>query len=841
MYSEMPQATRGSAKEAIQQLRGAELLEEDIRMTRKRIPSQVGNRSHPRGAALALTMGFFWILAGTANAHHPHDIIDDFALSPNLQNDGTVFVGSNGSVNVFLRSSNNGASWVEKRRGLSGRVLEDIGFTRGWKRSGIAYVVTSAGALQATTNHGDTWVKPLQVGKLDKLEVTDAPGLSFSLFFANKTQLFRSEDGGFTADSVYSALPSEKLVCLTASPGYEADSTAALGIDSGRIAVTQDGGQTWIHGEVPSPPTAIAISPDFGLDQTLWVTTWGSGIQRSTDGGLTFGEINVGIEDLYTNDVDVAPTYPAPQDLWLVASDAGVFKSTDGGDTWVKNPFELVKTNQTDDHYRQIKLSPQYPDHPVAYVGTFEGLYATFDGGTIWRQANINPTRMGRLVSISPTFAQDATVVGAGYGMHMLMSEDQGASFDVRFTEFQALSAYSVSLSPNYAEDNLMIVGIGFGIRRSTDGGRTYLPVQLNPHDSLSVGYNALRTIAFSPNFKNDQTVFGAANGGFYTSTDAGITWDVKLPPFKAAWKLAISPEFPSDSTLFLGGPEGDTGIYRTENAGRSWFSAGDLATPIKDVYVSPDYGTTQRLFIITEHGGVELSSDRGANWVSKNVGLEGTAPVRIKLSKDFATNGTAVVATESHGIFESTDSGDSWHSISPAPSPVDHGQSLAIAPDYPITPYIWAGGWNGLQRSTDRGATWELVSKKEIYDEGRPEPWILTGTWRREIGTSGSINNGWAYSEEPGATMILPFQGTGARWIGTRGPDHGYARVLLDGKQAVTVDTYAPTELVQETLADFQNLDNDFHYLAIRVQDRRNEASTGNRVVMDAIEVSYE
>ena len=55
--------------------------------------------------------------------------------------------------------------------------------------------------------------------------------------------------------------------------------------------------------------------------------------------------------------------------------------------------------------------------------------------------------------------------------------------------------------------------------------------------------------------------------------------------------------------------------------------------------------------------------------------------------------------------------------------------------------------------------------------------------------------------TETAGAKVTLQFRGTSIRWIGHRGPAPDIARVQVDGGVASEVDTYLPTDKVQEVL----------------------------------------
>ena len=92
--------------------------------------------------------------------------------------------------------------------------------------------------------------------------------------------------------------------------------------------------------------------------------------------------------------------------------------------------------------------------------------------------------------------------------------------------------------------------------------------------------------------------------------------------------------------------------------------------------------------------------------------------------------------------------------------------------------------------------------------------------------------------SNTAGATLTLPFNGTGINWIGYRGPDGGIASVQIDGGAATQVDTYSPTLKVQPVVFSVGGLADGNHTLTITVTGQKNPASSDARVVVDAIDI---
>ncbi len=819
------------------------------------MPSLLSSR--PLDSALFLAV----LLAAPALAHHPHDVIDGLAVADDFGSSGRAYVTSNGSLNVVAATADHGRTWRDIRAGLAGHTHRELVCVRDALGEERVYALSDGAGLQYLNASASHWSRLLQAGNFRFLDAVTIPGAEPVLFFANGESVWRSDDGGFSAEIVFDApnYPAIQVAAVAASPAYGEDGVAAIALSDGTIYVASQRTGQRVAGAVDGTPTAIAISPDFIHGRKLWVATWGNGVFRSDDGGTTYSAHNSGLTDLEINDLVCSPDFPVHPHLWVATRDAGVFGSTDRGNTWNLSALEVVKTNQTTNHYRHLAISPQYAEDRTVICGTFEGVYATRDGGDHWDQGNINPTRMGRLLRVSPEYETDGNVYGAGYGVHLLVSEDFGNDWDIRFTGFRGISAYSMAISPNYGQDHLVVVGIGGGVRLTRDGGQTYTGLDLPPYGGgNSALYNAIRTIAFSPDFAHDHTLFGVGNAGFYRSTDEGVTWEVGPPPIDHPWHLVISSNFPVDSTLFVAGPHGDNGVNRSEDGGRTWLPVGPNAA-VTALALPSDYPTTHEVYLISSQVGFYRSTDRGETWSPPAAGLDDVYPTTLSLSGNFAGNGTMVLVTEANGVFESTDRGVTWHPLPAAGNPTGDreqallkrspqpggrrpagGHSVAVVPDYPDDPTIFVGTWDGIVGSKDRGETWSLLTNREIYDDARPEPWLKRGSWRKLSQVDGVINTGLTVSQEVGATLTLPFVGSGVRVIGAKAPDGGVARVVLDGQEIGLADLYSPEWMREVTIADLQNLEPGFHVIAVVVTGDKNPLSAGTRVAVDAIEVRY-
>ena len=765
--------------------------------------------------------------------HHPHDVIDDVDVTPSFPDDPTVFVHSAGTMSLYLKSPNRGFTWDNAGRGIRGRTVNECEIAADWQVSRTAYAVVEGGGLHRTRDGGETWELLRGIPNLRMLCLGPEQDGRQPLFYGSPQHLWLSEDGGDTSRPIAVAgeATGESFATLAATV-FQGYSVLFVGTGDGHV-LRRVGDAAWSKTELPAVPKRIAVSPDFGNDLTLWVATHGAGVLVSKNGGATFERSSEGIADADVNFVMPAPSFPECQEVFAATRDDGVYRSPDGGSTWELLPLRVPKTRQTDNHYRRLAISPRYPEDPTLYCGTFEGLYFSFDGGKRWAESNINPTRIGRKLALSPNFADDHTVFAATYGNPFMVSFDRGRSWEVRADRFDAFSSYCIGVSPDYANEPLILVGSTQGLERTVDGGVTWQHQQIEPVHRRLLSPPEMRTILFSPRFAEDRTVLAVSRSGFYVSENGGETWAGKEVPTQWAYHIAVNPQWPGDPLLVLGGMT----VHLSDDVGSTW-GEPKIEARVVGVRFAPDFAETGEIYVLSQRG-FHRSVDRGATWAEDIEAFEGFVPSAIELSPDFERTGETYVATLTGGLFASRDRGLTWARMHELGSALDSCYALALSPGFATDRIMFAGTLEGFLRSEDAGATWELVTRTEFYDDERA-PWIQRGGWSSYTGDPGyfcrRILRGWKAGQE----MTLPFAGTGVQIYGSRGPNHGFAEVWIDGYRMAQLDLYAPEVETQQQIFAMDHLPFSFHEVTVRVMGESREEATGSFVGVDAAMVSY-
>ena len=90
-------------------------------------------------------------------------------------------------------------------------------------------------------------------------------------------------------------------------------------------------------------------------------------------------------------------------------------------------------------------------------------------------------------------------------------------------------------------------------------------------------------------------------------------------------------------------------------------------------------------------------------------------------------------------------------------------------------------------------------------------------GSWTDETGSNfiGGTNK-WANS---GSSFTLEFEGTKVYLMGSIDPNHGTADVYIDGEYAGTIDTYASSRALGQTIFESEDLEDGTHTLTLEIQ----------------------
>lgn len=407
------------------------------------------------------------------------------------------------------------------------------------------------------------------------------------------------------------------------------------------------------------------------------------------------------------------------QMLYLTSSDGRVqiWSATGGGQA---EPHAPSADRPAAAEIYQLFRGPQ--DAPI-FTGS---LYRSDDLGISWERIDAGLPRRGvQHLAVSPSFSEDHTLFTAmsatDEGLGIWKSRDAGRSWRMVNRGLSDLAVTDLAISPSYTKDEtLFATSRRGGLYRSEDGGESwvrltdrYYPAETYPQPPAGVFLSPTfgRELAAdgSRAGTQDRTLF-VAHDGLYRSRDAGETWQRMLLPLTS---LALSPDFARDQTVF--GWAGQNGLFRSTDGGDTWqpANAGLVLSGYGwgRVMVSPDFTDSQTVYFIWS----ETASDappqlfRSVNAAQSWEQLRGQVPqgaTPIELSAD----GSHFVALDQDAqlVAWAIESLDWQATAKPSIDDIELNR-LILSPDFSKDRTLWGlSAGAGILRSTDAGVTWD-------------------------------------------------------------------------------------------------------------------------------------
>lgn len=540
-----------------------------------------------------------------------------------------------------------------------------------------------------------------------------------------------------------------RVVDLVVDPNNK--DTIYIGAASGGVWKSTDAGMSfesvWDDDLVQSIG-AIAIAPDG----TLYVGTGeanpgggsivygGTGVYKSVDGGESWQFI--GLKDSNAiGRIMIDPTNP--DKVWIAVAgplfhgggERGLYVTEDGGENWklaleganeTTGAVDLaIDPNHTDRVYVAMWDRIRYPNERK-YGGEGSGIYRSDDGGTTWTRLTEGlPTgeQVGRIgLAVSPTETDKvyATVIEtSGYFEGFYKSENAGDNWEKQPHNEElanSQSSFGWWFGRNYVDpnDSNHIFVSGVRLMESTDGGDTWRSSGRSIHADQ-------HTMAWDP--KVPGRVYLGNDGGVYRSEDNGSLtseWaKAEYEPFTQFYTLDVSRE---NSARLSGGTQ-DNGSLRSwgeeSDAWNNYYYGDGLVNLINYedqdiVYACYQYGNCAR----SEDGGETMTyftdktvSDR-RNWMTPLV---------------FDPNDPSIMYYGGNIINRSTDGGKSWEVISPSLSDAKSNDQYPFGTITTIA--VSKSDSNVLYAGTDDGRVWTTKDLGENWDEIQnpklPDRWV--------------------------------------------------------------------------------------------------------------------
>ncbi len=307
------------------------------------------------------------------------------------------------------------------------------------------------------------------------------------------------------------------------------------------------------------------------------------------------------------------------------------------------------------------------------------------DGLLVWTTTT---TSVGPVYAIAIDPSNSDIMYTGSSTLGIYKTIDAGATWSPMNTGLTNMAILSLAISPSnpqilYAGTNY---GANDGVYKTTNGGSSWTRMVTGIQET-NRGVQAIVIDPTNPDVAYIAVFDGVADSptGLYKTTDGGNNWNPStngLGTIKNFLSLAINPVDPNivyAGTSFSVSPStGPSTIYKTTDAGGSWFEANNgLPTdptdinPVRTMTISKDDPNLliAGLFVNSADllGGLYVTTDAGASWTRKwngapqDVGtLLRSSAIKPGSTQDFFV-GLDNATVTNIGVWGTTDGGNTW------------------------------------------------------------------------------------------------------------------------------------------------------------------------------------
>jgi photosystem II stability/assembly factor-like uncharacterized protein len=361
----------------------------------------------------------------------------------------------------IYRSETAGAKW-SKFAGIPASHRRTHAIRQHPTQANVIYAATTLGLLRSSDG-GATFK---QLNRLHILSMVFHPSDPNTLFMATeRAGLWRSRDGGVSAEPTNTGFVSRKVLNLAAAGGRMFLNTIQDGNDGG-VFQSADSGSSW--------------------------------------------ELAANASRVGDNHLHHLAGHPSDPAVLYAANERRLYRTVDGGRLWKNLALPAAGPN------RDLRISAlavvKHGQRASILLGTDHGLWRTDNSGASWALIPVTKAeRMPRVLSVVPAGLR--IVVRTSSTLYV--SEDSGASWRPIALLLPTSVIYDIALSPSTADP--ILIATAKGLFASDDGGKSWTQRVQGLEDGT------VSTVRFHP--ARTRSVWLVQFGRLYESNDAGLTW----------------------------------------------------------------------------------------------------------------------------------------------------------------------------------------------------------------------------------------------------------------------------------------------------------------------------
>ena len=418
------------------------------------------------------------------------------AVSPSFERDRTAFLGT---ASGLYRTRNGARAWraAESDFDVSEPAIQCLAISPNFANDHLVLAGTEGCGLLRSEDAGSTWQA---VADLTDHSVT---ALAFA---ADGTVAAATEAGIFISrDQAHSW----RLSSFDDAPVLSllfVENTLLAGLALNGVASSDDGGETWtsLTADVSaSLLLALALSPSFATDETLFVAGPREGVSVSRDAGRTWQEYSADLQDTIVLGLTVTASHV------FVATTEGLFRAGLQEPRW---------ESCVDQPVRAVASSP----HPRMLVSAAQArLLASTDDGSTWRTLETHFDADVISLAVAPDSTMYVGSARAGGEITLWRSPDHGSTWQRWLVDHASGGVLPIAISPAHATEQAVYVGID---NRVLSPIRDTREIRGGEHRPLwrAVSLSDAATPVTALTVPHRRIVVAATGGGVFISRDSG-------------------------------------------------------------------------------------------------------------------------------------------------------------------------------------------------------------------------------------------------------------------------------------------------------------------------------